>query len=314
MSGSEFALRIALCDVVEKWKRSQEKCKYFEQCRNELAKELQRVKQVNEDLVRENTVLQASLETSASLPNRADNAMADAMRQAKSHSPLVPPSSSDRLRHDEDVKQIYQRLLCEMQRDVTQAALKTPHRVRQQDPAAGLGSTCNKNTLIEDDTGVGANNSVGSELVVGSQPSAGSSSATGTHRKDHPHWNKEQSDTVRKGLSPAGAGVRGDETVSGKQVADRDMRRNRLPAVGQQDPEGVDPDDEKALSHVYAKIIVALTADLNKATQTIVSQKEKLAKLKSKQLRSYFRRLKGEDQQSGNIPNPSASRCHFEHV
>ena len=38
-AGSEFALRIALCDLVERLKRSEQMCKYLERCRNELAKE-----------------------------------------------------------------------------------------------------------------------------------------------------------------------------------------------------------------------------------------------------------------------------------
>jgi regulator of replication initiation timing len=314
MNGSELALRVALSDVIEKWRRSQEKCKYYEQCRNELVKELQRVKQVNEDLMKENTALQASLETSASLPHRTDNGMAETMRQAKSHSPLVPVSSSDRIRqNEEDENQIYQRLLSEMRLNVIQAA-------RNPKPAvASAASASSDRTHIGDDSG--ANNSVGSELVVGMQPRASSAGGggAGTQKADHQHqaWIRDADDSVSSKSAAAGSAV--CDHPAGKQVADRDAGvRIRVPAAGQPESQDVQPadfDDEKSLSHVYAKIIAAMSADLLRASQTILNQKEKLAKLKSKQLRSYFRRLKGEDHQSGNIPaNSSASRCHFEQV
>lgn len=319
MNGSELALRVALSDVIEKWRRSQEKCKYYEQCRNELVKELQRVKQVNEDLVRENSALQASLETSASLPNRTDNGtMAEAMRHAKSHSPLVPASSSDRMRQEEDVKQIYQRLLTEMRHDVIQAARSPkPQSMHQQEAAAASGNASNRTLLlIGDDSG--ANNSVGSELVVGMQPRASSAGdgAAGTQKPDHQPWIRDPNDSIHSKTTAAVS-----DYPAGKQVAD--MRgdagiRSRQPAAGQpesQDVQLTDFDDGKSLSHVYAKIIAAMSADLIRASQTIIKQKEKLTKLKSKQLRCYFRRMKGEDQQSGNIPsNSSTSRCHLEQV
>ena len=46
-SGSEFALRVALCDLVQRLKRSEFMCKYLEQCRNELANEVIKLRSHN---------------------------------------------------------------------------------------------------------------------------------------------------------------------------------------------------------------------------------------------------------------------------
>lgn len=311
VNGAELALRIAYFDVVGKWRRSQEKCKYLEESRNLLVKELIRIKQVNEDLLKENSALTASLETSASLPNRTEVATSGNLRQAKSHSPLIPGTSADRNRQDEqDVEQITQRLLTELQKEIARTRVKSSQPL----PLVAAASS-DKNLLIDDDAGIAANNSVGSELLVANQPIT----STSCHRSDHVQWNKNQGRQLLvnggSGVCEAGGAERSDLQDEKRQaavVSQTKVAADSNPGTG---TGAGDVRNEESLSHVYAKIIASLTADLNKATGRIVSQNEKLTKLKSRQLRSYFRRqLKGEtDQMSGNIPN-AGSRCHTEHV
>ncbi|OTF69227.1 hypothetical protein BLA29_002827 [Euroglyphus maynei] len=52
-SGSEFTLRVAICDLVERLKRMQHKCTYLEECRNQLVKEVIRLRLQNEWLSRQ---------------------------------------------------------------------------------------------------------------------------------------------------------------------------------------------------------------------------------------------------------------------
>ena len=52
-SGSEFALRVALCDLVQRLKRSEFMCKYLEDCRNSLANEVIKLRSHNNLLLKE---------------------------------------------------------------------------------------------------------------------------------------------------------------------------------------------------------------------------------------------------------------------
>ena len=52
-SGSEFTLRVAICDLVERLKRMQHKCSYLEECRNQLVKEVIRLRIQNEWLAKQ---------------------------------------------------------------------------------------------------------------------------------------------------------------------------------------------------------------------------------------------------------------------
>ena len=355
MSGSEFALRIALCDVVEKWKRSQEKCKYLEQCRNELAKELIRLKQVNEDLLKENAVLAASLESGCSLDKlaagRTDPALAAHMRatgQFKAHSPLLSASSGEQggTRHpDGDVDQITQRLLHELKEKVTEASLKSANGT----PAAGVAGDDEITLTEEQEAGeVAGNNSLGSELVVGSQPNGGCEDDT--QRADHAsckqrrrsgsqHSTPAITSPPQQRLRTQEAGVSKSRQIGGRDDGRTVVEEQRRSETRQQESDaderitasaaaGACASDEAAL-RVYSTLVAAVTADLNKATQRLRNQQQKL---QSKQLRCYFRRhLKADDQHHGGssgigsvvlsgargssvAPNPSGSKCHFEHV
>lgn len=64
-SGSEFTLRVAICDLVERLKRMQHKCTYLEECRNQLVKEVIRLRLQNEWLAKQ---ISDSPGASSSLP------------------------------------------------------------------------------------------------------------------------------------------------------------------------------------------------------------------------------------------------------
>lgn len=66
-SGSEFTLRVAICDLVERLKRMQHKCTYLEECRNQLVKEVIRLRLQNEWLAKQ---ISDSPGASASLPTQ----------------------------------------------------------------------------------------------------------------------------------------------------------------------------------------------------------------------------------------------------
>ena len=55
-SGSEFTLRVAICDLVERLKRMQHKCTYLEECRNQLVKEVIRLRLQNEWLSKQQQI------------------------------------------------------------------------------------------------------------------------------------------------------------------------------------------------------------------------------------------------------------------
>jgi hypothetical protein len=59
-NGSEFALRVALCDLIERLKRCEQKCSYLEQCRNHLIKEVMRLRKQNDFLSTQTTQLPIS--------------------------------------------------------------------------------------------------------------------------------------------------------------------------------------------------------------------------------------------------------------
>lgn len=74
-TGNEFQLRVAICDLVERLKRMQHKCSYLEECRNQLVKEVIRLRLQNEWLAKQ---INDSPGVSTSLPPSAPPAAAAA--------------------------------------------------------------------------------------------------------------------------------------------------------------------------------------------------------------------------------------------
>lgn len=70
ISGNEIALRVALCDLVQRLKRSEFMCKYLEQCRNELASEVIRLRAHNDQILKEFALHSSNSDPNSSTPNQ----------------------------------------------------------------------------------------------------------------------------------------------------------------------------------------------------------------------------------------------------
>lgn len=73
ISGNEIALRVALCDLVQRLKRSEFMCKYLEQCRNELANEVIRLRAHNDQMIKDFASQSAHSDPNASSPHHVSN-------------------------------------------------------------------------------------------------------------------------------------------------------------------------------------------------------------------------------------------------
>lgn len=73
-----------------------------------------------------------------------------------------------------------------------------------------------------------------------------------------------------------------------------------------------------SLVDVYGKVLQEVTTDMNLLTEQIVSQKERLTKIQSKEksdkMRSFFKRLQERQQTPSDSSSSNGSRCHLEHV
>lgn len=272
MSGSEIAMRIALCDLVERLKRSEQNCRYLERCRNELAKELIRVKQDNELWQREYTTLAASIESCEGvhecrnyLTNRNDHQnLPPATAISPGTSSLIAPPDYENKTNDENWEEISNRLLKELEKEVAKS--KTNRRL-----VSHQSESINQSSENEDEATVTlGNNSVGSELLVANQPQ------------------QELSDTRHK------------MTWDVKDCSERnkDAANVKASLEGGLKPEEAD---------VLYTLLKSFTVDANKVTSVITNSNEKLSKLRTRQLRNFFKRQLNEDTTKGN-------RCHLEHV
>lgn len=95
LSGSEFALRVALCDLVERLKRSEQTCKYLEQCRNELAKEVIRLRNENHTISRENSMNSAIVQNEMLLRNKLSAMEQNSARKQQAEAEAKEKESSD---------------------------------------------------------------------------------------------------------------------------------------------------------------------------------------------------------------------------
>ena len=276
MSGSEIAMRIALCDLVERLKRSEQMCKYLEHCRNELAKELIRVRQDNDLLHREYSMLAASIESCEGL-HECRNNLINKNESPHAHHPAatsplnasyVNPPAPDNKVNDENWEEISNRLLKELEKVVVKSKMEK-RIASQMEPA------CQSDDNEEDTTVTlgNSNNSVGSELLIANQPLPENSGS-----RNRVHWqedNDEDDQETTKTTKTAGGS--GESRLKSQDV------------------------------EVLYTLIKSFTEDINMVTNSICSSNEKLSKLKTRQLRNFFRRQLVEDASKG-------SRCHLEHV
>src|SRR5690625_1917320 len=87
-SGRELTLREAIGDLVERLKRMQHKCTYLEECRNQLVKEVIRLRLQNEWLAKQ---IIDSPEVSSSLPGQNPSQMPpDSGSQSSTSQTAVP--------------------------------------------------------------------------------------------------------------------------------------------------------------------------------------------------------------------------------
>lgn len=338
-NGSELALRIALSDLKAKYQRSEASLKYMEECRNEMIKEIFRLRKENKDLVNENALLR-SLDINSHLTNHSNGLINTADPLILTHrQPIADPQSVNRssfhISDDQDVESITRKLVEQLHEFLKKGS---PLQERNEDETVDTS----------EDTGVVGNKSVGSELLVGNQPNTGTGSplihsspsrGSGEGREVQQQqqqliWNQRQehhqddpdaarilhpdaTTTRRHGLRVSATSASGSTTKTMMMTTTGTIaQENEADSIPEPDTHPCDKKNSPVdlSEQMYAKIIAALTSDLNRAAQKISSQNEKLAKLKSKQLRSYFRRqLRGDDQNSGTSCNSGSNRCHFEH-
>ena len=273
-AGSDFALRIALADLVARLKRSEEMCKYLERCRNEMAKELIRVKQENQIISRENSMLAASLENSFGVP------MAPRMKSPRSPVPTSanenePPvtGQDEVLDKSTDWEEITARLLNQLRKEVELMAPK--------------GTTVVSPFILPEEDQ--RNKSVGSMFVLPADSSA-------VPRGKHCASVKEESTRMMKVLGEEdgmGSGSPSDSKFGAEEKTIEVLPERRPLSTNHSTSPGLEQggaSPKLPLDVMYVKLVQDLTADLNKFADKVVVQNEKLTRIKSKQLRCYFKR------------------------
>jgi len=336
-NGSEFALRIALSDLLERLRRSEEMCKYLERCRNEMARELIRVKQENELLTHEKYLLVASLDSANNcngnvdgmtgghvihtVPQYSHRTDASSPRNSSPSTSLKGRSCTSCTDQDDNWEEISHRLLREMRQEVLKSSNNFRGKPRQ---SSSLPQTLDfiqqENVTAAADvdepvTAIG-NNSVGSVLLVGSQPK--------DHhlhlRNSYPHASSATLMAESKSTQEEGR-AESDNIMSSKNCLKKDddalpskvdVVSNRETAIAPTKNVVVNS-SSIPIDEVYVRILRELTNDMNQATQQILTQREKLTRMRTKQLRNFFRRQLTEESTPSSTGGPSVTQTstHF---
>lgn len=323
-NGSEFALRIALSDLLERLRRSEEMCKYLERCRNEMARELIRVKQENELLTHEKYLLVASLDSANNCNGNVDGMTCgtgghvihtvpqyshrtDASSPRNSSSPstsLKGRTSTSCTDQDDNWEEISHRLLREMRQEVLKSSNNCRANPRQSSSLPQTLDFIRQETVTatadvdEPVTAIG-NNSVGSVLLVGSQPK--------DHhlhlRNSYPHASSATLMTASKSTPQEEGKAKSDNIISPENCLkkDDDALPSKVDVVSNRET-AIPPTKNVVVNsssipvdEVYVRILRELTNDMNQATQQILTQREKLTRMRTKQLRNFFRRQLTEE-------------------
>jgi len=320
-SASELALRVALCDLVERLKRSEQTCKYLEQCRNELAKEVIKLRQENMIITRENSISSAIIQNellsrrnsdaeysskykqnSSSQASRQEIEMAEAkQRQALTELELLKNNTES----EESWEEITIRLLKQLREE-----MKTPQAIAN---AEAKPNTVTTSENVSSD--VGSNRSIHRPRIYLTQTTI--NSAPDVNRK--PKQEPRDSQNKRTATSEHHIDTNSEQYLS-YQVQEN---RNPLKSVIKVTSDLNDSKDnssavsvrqagtkDKATIDFCAKVISALTSDLDILGRRLSGQNEKLTKLKNKQLRTYFRRQLNDD----HIVIQTNAKTHLEHV
>jgi len=283
-SGSEFAMRIALADLSERLKRTEQTCRYLELCRNELAKELIRVRTENEHLSRDNSLLQASLQsiphTHVRNSNQINNNHSNVavMDPNSKHSSSLPSHEHDN--EDQDLEEITQQLLEQMRKEVlanqqlqrkiqSQLCLSNREMMFQEEDKKEIVIEMHETRelvpaipsqpeyqLHHNNT----NNSVGSEVVILPTTMSSPSCSTASCQKG------EQTDGTRDGTRD-GTGDGTGDSVTGKHSTNSS---SSTPSTKMREDKPKKETPTKRLSQVQDRIrgVTSILDDDNKETKT----------------------------------------------
>jgi len=250
-SGSEFALRIALCDLVERLKRTEDKCKHLEVCRNEMAREIVRLRA-------ENQRLQSALSTSNYLDqdpaaNQNGSFGNNERGVLLAHNHLAKPVNTadelsvlDEHNPDETWEEITVRLIKELKKEVANS----------QSPRGDQKTATPQPRTLWDLKNQVTKSSSKSNLLVKEKHSPPRS-------KPYGEPNLMMENNLDKSRSPDDIKDTHEASKEKEAVIDEDMVEHLA----------------KALASDYQQLKAILT-----------SQNERLSKLKAQQLRSFFNR------------------------
>ncbi|KAI1284856.1 hypothetical protein HDE_12268 [Halotydeus destructor] len=324
LSGSEFALRVALCDLVERLKRSEQTCKYLEQCRNELAKEVIRLRQENAVISKENslssTIIQNELLSRANADaantrnsfaanvagRKRENDSVEAKRvQAINELELLRNATET----DESWEEITVRLLRQLQEE-----MKAP-------PAISLDSKLASEPKV-DQSGEARTVQRPRVYLAHSDVSTSTTQLSEQQqlRKGSECEMQTKQITVNEPIPPT-ASTLCEQFLSfqvheAKNLVKSVMKQSSSPTDSKATSgnhnttgESCQSKDSEAIDYC-CKVLSTMAVDIDSMWHRMSYQNDKLTKLKNKQLRSYFKRQLNAD---GTI-SQGHSKMHLEHV
>lgn len=303
-SGSEFALRIALCDLVERLKRSEQKCKYLEQCRNELFKEIIRLKYENETLQRQaiteqsdmsypptkssgisfNHLVNQNQRKSLEIPSTVYSPKR--LNQTDNHNDATQLSAMAKCT-DESWEEITLRLINELKKEVSSQKMCAASAVEgniesdliQNQKSASISSINPfQNNIITQ------GNSPDKHFVNEAQTkikqitsTAASTTQVFTERTNNNDFNLDENKILKN--------YDQNKIVHQENVPFNNILLSDSSLIPMH-PEFVD---------AFSGVICDVKKDLNAISRAIASQNEKLIRLKAKQLRNFFKRQINDD-------------------
>lgn len=347
LSGSELALRVALCDLVERLKHSEQTCKYLEQCRNELAKEVIKLRQENMVIARENSLSSAIIQSELLSRSKYDADFTPKYKQPSLGRPEASDLTDSKQRHalnelellksstqsEESWEEITVRLLRqlneEMKRPLASVGTDSSPDSAAKSTAASSSSSPTDipkppeavqrpRVFLTQTTTVNADGDASSKSarddVYETQTKQLAINEPGERTIDMP---SEQflSFSVQEGRNQLKSVI-----SSGNEAAERreapndrsgDIASSAVHYANNENSNGGSGAEQKAHIDLCAKVLHALSSDLDAMGRRLCNQNEKLTKLKNKQLRSYFRRHLNEDH---IVIQTSSGKTHLEHV
>jgi hypothetical protein len=335
-SCGELGLRIALCDLIERLKRCEQKCSYLEECRHELIREVMRLKIQNQSLIAN------SANTSNAYPitdtnhlvlspihgfntNNNNNVMIGSVNghevvanKDMNKSRAYDLIGSDCDNQDENWQQITVRLLRDMRRDMA----ANGHQLGGHDIIDKIvANDMQSNTNLHNDTIITINDSLTqmNDNLIESK----TYSTIGRQKVMTNDRNLSPFDELSATKSPYLIGISDNkvdnnnellsdlsEPESGCQEGKQSLKMvaNSSPVLASNDP---DSDGVKA----FCSAMSYVKEDLNEVLVALTTQNEKLNRLKAKKLRDFFNRQINFDQniQQTSPPSKRQQSTHQNH-